>query len=89
MVLADTTRRNKMENNVMIEEMFNKLMSTAPEIITRKKLKELTGGLISEKTLANLDSNGEGIRPRMRIGGKTAYPRKAAIEWLKKRCEIF
>jgi len=77
-----------MQDKITIEQIFQNLSRTAPEILTRKKLHELTGGLVSEKTLANLDSLGEGIKPRMRIGGKTAYPKAAAIDWLKNRCEF-
>ena len=77
-----------MQNQITIEQIFENLSLKSPEIITRKKLYELTGGLISEKTLANMDSEGSGIQPRLRIGGKVAYPKDAAIVWLKTRCHI-
>jgi len=77
-----------MQDQISIEQIFENLSRTAPEIITRKKLHELTGGLVSEKTLANMDSAGDGILPRLRIGGKVAYPKEAAISWLEQRCEI-
>jgi hypothetical protein len=74
---------------ISIEQVFDNLSRTAPEILTRNKIHELTGGLISAKTLANLDSEGDGIYPRLRIGGKVCYPRDAVILFLKQRCEIF
>ena len=77
-----------MQNPITIEQIFENLSRTAPEILTRNKIHELTGGLISAKTLANLDSEGEGIHPRLRIGGKIAYPKEATITWLKQRCKI-
>ena len=77
-----------MQDQITIEQIFENLSRTAPEIFTRKKFHELTGGLMSEKTLANLDSLSEGIQPRLRIGGKIAYPKEAAISWLKNRCKI-
>jgi len=77
-----------MQDPITIERIFENLSSKSPELITRKKLQELTGGLVSEKTLANLDSEGCGIQPRMRIGGKIAYPKDAAIAWLKSRCVV-
>lgn len=77
-----------MQDPISIERIFDNLRSKAPEIITRKKLQELTGGLVSEKTLANLDSDGSGIQPRMRIGGKICYPKDAAVTWLKNRCVV-
>lgn len=78
-----------MQDQTTLEKIFDNLSNIAPEIITRKKLHELTGGLVSEKTLANLDSLGDGIQPRMRIGGKVAYPKQAAIDFLKNRCQFF
>lgn len=77
-----------MGHKITIEQIFENLARTAPEILTRQKLHDLTGGLVSVKTLANLDSEGEGILPRLRIGGKVAYPKSAAISWLEKRCQI-
>ena len=77
-----------MQDQITIEQIFENLTKTAPEILTRKRLYELTGGLVSEKSLANMDCIGEGILPRMRIGGKVAYPKEAALAWLKQRCEI-
>ena len=74
---------------ISIEQIFENLSRSAPEILTRKKLHELTGGLVSEKSLANMDSLGEGIQPRLRVGGKVAYPKEAAIVWLKNRCKFF
>lgn len=78
-----------MQNQITIEQIFDNIARTAPEIITRQKLYDLTGGLISAKTLANLDSEGDGIQPRLRIGGKVAYPKEAAISFLKQRCRFF
>ena len=70
------------------ETIFDAISQKAPDILTRKKLSELTGGIYSEKTWANLDSLGTGITPRLRIGSKVAYPKDAAIAWLKQRCEV-
>lgn len=77
-----------MQDPITVERIFENLSQKSPEIITRKKLHELTGGLLSEKTLANLDSEGIGIQPRFRIGGKVAYPKDAAFAWLKNRCKV-
>ena len=78
-----------MQDQITIEQIFQNLSRSAPEILTRKKLHELTGGLVSPSTLANLDSLGEGIRPRLRIGSKVAHPKEAVIEFLKRRCVSF
>ena len=71
-----------------LDQMFENLARLAPEIITRKKLQEITGGLVTAKTLANMDSLGIGITPRLRVGAKVAYVKEDAIAWLKNRCEV-
>jgi hypothetical protein len=43
-----------------------------------------TGGIISPKTLANLDSKGEGP-PNIRVGGKIAYDVTLFVQWLEAR----
>ena len=77
-----------MKDQITTEQFIENIFRTAPAVITRKKFNEVTGGLYSEKTQANLDCLGEGIQPRLRIGGKVAYPKDAAISWLKTRCHI-
>ena len=77
-----------MQETITIEKIFNNLSQSAPEVLSRKKIQELTGGLVAEKTLANLDSEGEGIQPRLRMNGKVAYPKEAVISWLKSRCKM-
>ena len=77
-----------MQEPITLEQIFENFRSKAPDFIPRKKFYELTGGTVAEKTLANLDSKGRGIQPRMRIGGKVVYPKDAAIAWIKNRCEL-
>ena len=77
-----------MQDTITIDRIFSNLSRIAPEMLTRKKIHELTGGLVAEKTLANLDCEGQGILPRLRIGGKVAYPKDAVISWLKSRCRL-
>jgi len=74
---------------ITIEKLFDNLARTAPDILTRTKIHELTGGLISAKTLANLDSEGCGIQPRLRLCGKVAYPKESVMAFLKLRCKVF
>ena len=55
-----------------------------PPLICRNQVEKLLGGIISSKTLANLDSIGKGPK-RIRIGRKVAYKTKDLLEWLEKR----
>jgi hypothetical protein len=56
--------------------------------VAREVSKEFTGGLVSPKSLANLDSQGEGPAGAIRCGRKVIYPVKSFIEWLEKRSKI-
>ena len=71
-----------------LDKILENLAFTLPEIATRKIIDEKTGGILKEKTMANWDCLGEGIQPRLRIGGKVAYPKEAVIAFLKQRCKI-
>lgn len=53
-------------------------------IVARKNIREFTGGILSEKYMANLDSLGQGP-PKIRIGRQVAYPIDDLIKWLEKR----
>lgn len=55
-------------------------------IVARSEVRNFTGGLISEKYLANLDSLGEGP-PSIKIGRKRAYPVVPFVAWLEGRME--
>lgn len=65
-----------------IRDMAEKWPST---IIARKKVGEFTGGAIDPRTMANLDSLGEGIRDRFRLGKTIVYPVQSLIEFLEAR----
>lgn len=54
-------------------------------IVSRQEVGKFTGGIISEKSLANLDSLGLGPANRIRIGRKIAYSVSSLIEWLESR----
>lgn len=52
-------------------------------VITRSQVKEFSGGLISPRTLANMDSLGTGPARRFKIGKKVCYYVDDLIEWLE------
>ena len=87
--LKEKRRQTMQDQKIPLDHLVNELFSNAPELITRKRLSEITGGAISVKYLANLDSEGIGIQQRIRVGGKVVYPRTAAIEFYKSRCKSF
>lgn len=58
------------------------------QIVSRDQVSLFTGGLISPKTMANLDSLGEGPEGRVRIGKKIGYLLDIFIRWLESRATI-
>ena len=63
---------------------LSNLLPKLPPLISRDHVEKLLGGVISSKSLANLDSLGEGPK-RMRIGRKVVYKTEDLLEWLAKR----
>lgn len=59
-----------------------------PPYIAREKIGEFTGGIITPKSMANLDCNGEGPKGRITCGRKVAYPINSLISWLESRSEM-
>jgi hypothetical protein len=53
--------------------------------VSRQEVRNFSGGIINEKTLANLDSLGMGPAGRIRIGRKITYSVSSLIEWLESR----
>ncbi len=54
-------------------------------IVARTEVLTFSGGAISEKYLANLDSQGLGPEGRFRIGRKVVYPTDKFVKWLESR----
>ena len=63
---------------------FTYLAKELPPLIARDHVDRLLGGVISPKSLANLDSLGEGPK-RMRMGRKVVYRTVDFLEWLSSR----
>ncbi len=70
-----------MDNEIFWTAMASKM----PETFPRKNVEALTGGLISAKVMANLDSAGKGPKVKVQIGKHVNYCREDFIEWLKSR----
>jgi hypothetical protein len=67
---------------------FKKLAERWPSAwVARQEVDRFTGGVVSEKYLANLDSRGLGVKDRVRVGRKIAYPVDSLVSWLESRSE--
>ncbi|MDR2781231.1 MAG: hypothetical protein LBB21_02105 [Holosporaceae bacterium] len=68
----------------MFEKIKDKHKNT---YIKRSQLYDLTGGIITAKTMAIFDCKGVGINERIVIGRETAYSTDAVIKWLENNTE--
>lgn len=71
---------NKMSKDIF-QEMADRWGS---ELVARTQIERFTGGLLSAKYLANLDSDGTGP-VRVKCGRKIGYPIKSLVAWLRDR----
>ena len=74
------------KEDIMIHDaLFQELERTLPPVFSRQVASDMLGGLISAKTLSNLDALGEGPRGKVKFVQKTRYKRDMFISWLKSR----
>ena len=75
-------KEQQLEIEEIIEEMAQRWGSN---VVARKEIERYTGGAITAKTAANLDSMGTGCPGRFRLGGAVVYPTINMTPWLKSR----
>ena len=67
---------------------FSSLKDSWPsDLVARTEIGTFTGGLISEKSMANRDSLHIGVPNRVRVGRKIAYRIDDLIAWLEARSQ--
>jgi hypothetical protein len=68
------------------EEIVQQLVERWPSpLVARCESGRFSGGVVSPRYLANLDSAGKGPTIRVQFGGKVAYPTRVLAEWLAGR----
>ena len=55
--------------------------------VARCSIGEFTGGGLSPKRMANLDSSGQGPEGAIRCGRKVLYPVENLVAWMERRCQ--
>ena len=69
----------------MSRDIFDEIGERWPSaIVSRSEIGNFTGGMLSSKYLANLDSLGVGPK-RVTIGRRVGYPVKDFVQWLRER----
>lgn len=72
-----------------METIFQQMIDKWPSpVVARTEIEIFTGGLMTEKYQANLDSAGKGPEGRIRCGRKIGYPVRPYVEWLASRSEL-
>lgn len=56
-------------------------------VVARGKVEEFSGGVLNGRTLANLDSLGQGPKERFRMGRVVFYSVSALIDFIRERTE--
>ncbi len=69
-----------------MKNSFHELAEKWPSaVVARTQIGAFTGGAVSERYLANLDSKGEGPAGRFRCGRKVVYRVADVCQWLERR----
>ena len=55
--------------------------------VAREEVGPFSGGILSPKSLANLDAMGKGPRGRFRCGRKVVYPVSSLVEFCESRSQ--
>ena len=68
---------------------FKSMLAKWPSsFVARERIGEFSGGILTPRYCANLDSKGLGPEGRVRVGRKIAYPVDLLIRWLENRTEV-
>lgn len=53
--------------------------------VSRSEVPRFSGGIISDRYIANLDCQGMGPPGRIKVGRRVAYPVDSLVRWLESR----
>lgn len=79
------TKSSFHRNKHIDSDLFSQLRKELPVAFGRTAVDQLLPGIITSKTLANLDSKGLGPKNRYTQGRKVFYRREEFIEFLMER----
>ena len=79
-----------MSNQIDKQAIIEEILSRCPgPVISRRQAAIVSGGMIGERSLANIDSDREkeGPAERVRLGRRVGYTSRSFAEWLADRIE--
>jgi len=72
-----------------MQDLIERLARELPPIFERTQVDRLTGGVVRHRTLANMQSKGEGVPGAYKVGKKVVIPRDEFLAWLSDRMEPY
>ena len=79
-----------MKNQADKQSVVEEILSRCPgPVISRRQAAIVSGGMIGERSLANIDSDRtkQGPAERIRVGRRVGYTSRSFAEWLAERIE--
>ena len=71
------------EFEIDVETIKKRLFEMYPiGLVPRTDISRATGGILSPRTMSNLDTRGEGIERKINVGKKRCYPVEDVIEYV-------
>ena len=72
-----------------LDAILQKMVENWPsEIVARTSIKAFSGGLLNPRTMANLDSLGQGPDGVVKCGRKSGYIVRELVSWMRKRMQV-
>ena len=70
----------------MNRDIFDQMADKWPSaVVARTEIANFTGGMVSSKYAANLDSLDVFCKDRVRMGRKVGYPVQSLVDWMRGR----
>lgn len=66
-------------------QFFKAIERELPPVFTRQVASQAIGGLMSPKTLSNLDALNQGPQVKVHLGNRVGYERDSFLQWLRDR----
>ncbi len=81
-------RKEKQKIEERKKQLKEKLLRELPPVISRNKIEEITGGVLTVGAMRKFDCTGEGPPERIKAGRKVAYDREIFVDWFINRCQF-
>lgn len=83
--VREETHSDGLQRSQKSSGLLERLREELPPTFSRQYVCSKLGGLMTPKTLSNLDAKGEGPSARIFIGRHVGYVREDFLDWLEKR----